>query len=108
MCISIFPRSVACFSKRRDISISFCNKNYHPFHLKEQYQSTPYEKQKKNFESNTIATNKSEPNMTGSDLWRQLKQVSIPVFSGDKHGSMTISGGRKAGISENSRYKDHL
>ena len=42
--------------------------------LGEQYLSTPYQK----------STTKSEPNTIGNDLWRQLKRVSIPVFSGDK------------------------
>ena len=42
--------------------------------LEEQYLSTPYQK----------STTKSEPNTIGNDLWRQLKRVSIPVFSGDK------------------------
>ena len=42
--------------------------------LEEQYLSTPYQK----------STTKSEPNTIGNDLWRQLKRVSIPVFSSDK------------------------
>ena len=32
----------------------------------------------------TLTTTKSGPNTIGNDLWRQLKRVSIPVFSSDK------------------------
>ncbi|CAB4042746.1 Nucleotide-binding oligomerization domain-containing 2, partial [Paramuricea clavata] len=45
-----------------------------PVRFVKQFQSTPYHK----------STTKVEQNTIGNDLWRQLKRVSIPVFSGDK------------------------
>lgn len=45
-----------------------------PVRFVKQFQSTPYHK----------STTKVEQNTIGNDLWRQLKRISIPVFSGDK------------------------
>ncbi len=50
-----------------------------PTRFEQQLQSTPYQK------STTKEPTKIETsNAIGNDLWRQLKRVSIPVFSGDK------------------------
>jgi hypothetical protein len=50
-----------------------------PTRFEQQLQSTPYQKSTTK-ESTKIETS----NAIGNDLWRQLKRVSIPVFSGDK------------------------